>query len=81
MRKPLFYTSTTYSRTTHCKKYFQDLLSQHIFFFQINFIIIYLVEITYYFEFLMVKLIYIVLTHFFQFNQLLRQPRLLTFLS
>jgi len=45
---------------------------------------IYLVEITYYFEFLMVKLIYfIVLTHFFQFNQLkiLRQPRLLTFLS
>jgi len=43
----------------------------------INFIIIYLVEITYYFEFLMVKLIYfIILTHFFQFNQLkiLRQP-------
>jgi len=28
------------------KKYFQDLLSQHIFFCQINFIIIYLVEIT-----------------------------------
>jgi len=26
------------------KKYFQDLLSQHIFFCQINFIIIYLVE-------------------------------------
>jgi len=46
--------------------------------------IIYLVEITYYFEVLMVKLIYfIVLTHFFQFNQLkiLKQPRLLTFLS
>jgi len=67
-----------------CKKCFQDLLPQHIFFCQINFIIIYLVEITYYFEFLMVKLIYlIVLTHFFQFNQLkiLRQPRLLTFLS
>jgi len=66
------------------KKYFHDLLSQHIFFCQINFIIIYLFEITYYFEFLMVKLIYfIVLTHFFQFNQLkiLRQPRLLTFLS
>jgi len=45
---------------------------------------IYLVEITYYFEFLMIKLIaFIVLTHFFQFNQLkiLRQPRLLTFLS
>jgi len=66
----------------HCKKYFQDLLSQHIFFCQINFLIIYLVEITYYFEFLMVKLIYfIVLTQFFQFNQLkiLRQPRLLTF--
>jgi len=53
------------------KKYFQDLLLQHIFFCQINFLIIYLVEITYYFEFL------------FQFNQLkiLRQPRLLTFLS
>jgi len=66
----------------HCKKYFQDLLSQHIFFCQINFIIIYLVEITYYFEFLMVKLIYfIVLTHFFQFNQLkiLRQPDYLLF--
>jgi len=48
-----------------------DLLSQHIFFCQINFIIIYLVEKTYYFEFLMVKLIsFIVLTHFFQFNQL-----------
>jgi len=64
------------------KKYFQDLLSQHIFFCQINFIIIYLVKITYYFEFLMIKLIsFIILTHFFQFNQLkiLRQPRLLTF--
>jgi len=62
------------------KQYFQDLLSQHIFFCQINYIIIYLVEITYYFEFLMSKLIsFIVLTHFFQFNQLkiLRQPRLL----
>jgi len=56
---------------TQCKKYFQDLLSQHIFFCQINFIIIYLVEKTYYFEFLMIKLIaFIVLTHFFQFNQL-----------
>jgi len=68
-------------RLVHCKKYFQDLLSQHIFFCQINFII-YLVEITYYFEFLMIKLIsFILLTHFFQFNQLkmLRQPRLLTF--
>jgi len=53
------------------QKYFQDLLSQHIFFCQINFTIIYLVEITYYFEFRMVKLIYfIVLTHFFQINQL-----------
>jgi len=30
--------------TLHCKKYFQDLLSQHIVFWQINFIIIYLVE-------------------------------------
>jgi len=63
------------------KKCFQDLLSQHIFFCQINFIIIYLVEIIYYFEFLMVKLIaFIVLTHFFQFNQLkiLSQTRLLT---
>jgi len=38
-------------------KYFQDLLSQQIVFCQINFIIIYLVEITYYFEFLMIKLI------------------------
>jgi len=59
------------------KKYFQDLLSQHIFFCHINFIIIYLVEITYYFEFLMNKSIsFIVLTHFFQFNQIkiLRQP-------
>jgi len=61
-----------------CKKDFQNLLSQHIFFCQINFIIIYLVEITYYFEFLMIKLI---LTHFFQFNQLkiLRQPGYLLF--
>jgi len=69
--------------TWNSNKYVQDLLSQHIFFCH-NFIIIYLVEITYYFEFLMVKFIYfIVLTHFFQFNQLkiLRQPRLLTFLS
>jgi len=40
----------------HCKNYFQDLLSQHIFFCQIYVIIIYLVEITYYFEFLMIKL-------------------------
>jgi len=59
-------------------------MQKHIFFCQINFIIIYLVETTYYFEFLMVKLIdFIVLTHFFQFNQLkiLRQARLLTFLS
>jgi len=66
----------------HAKKCFQDLLSQHSFFCQINFIIIYLVEITYYFEFLMIKLIsFIVLTHFFQFNQLkiLKQPRLVTF--
>jgi len=66
------------------KKYFQDLLSQHIHFCQVNFIIIYLVEITYYFKFLLIKLIsFIVLTHFFQFHQLknLRQPRLLTFLS
>jgi len=55
----------------HCKKYFQDLLSQHIFLGQINFIIIYLVAITYHFEFMMIKLIsLIVLTHFFQFNQL-----------
>jgi len=63
------------------KKYFQYLLSQHICFCQINFIIIYLVEITYYFELLMIKLIsFIVLTHFSQFNQLkiARQPRLLT---
>jgi len=30
----------------NCKKYFQDLLSQHIFFCQINFIIIYLVDLT-----------------------------------
>jgi len=71
------------SLSTHTvKKYFQDLLSQHIFFCQINFIIIYLVEITYNFEFLMVKLIsFIVLTHFFQFNELkiLRQPGYLLF--
>jgi len=46
-----------------CKK---DLLSQHIFCCQINFIIIYLVEMTYYFEFLMIKLFsFIALTHFF----------------
>jgi len=32
--------------TLYYKKYFQDLSSQHIFFCQINFIIIYLVEIT-----------------------------------
>jgi len=66
------------------KKYFQDLLSRRIFFCQINFIIMYLVDITYYFEFLMVKLIsFIVLTRFFQFNQLkiLRQPGYLLFLS
>jgi len=43
---------------------------------------IYLDEITYYFEFLMIKLIcFIVLTHFFQFNQLklLRTPGYLLF--
>jgi len=58
-------------KIVHCKKYFQDLLSQHIFFCQINFIIIYLVEITSYFEVLMIKSIsFIVLTHFFQFNEL-----------
>jgi len=41
---------------------------------------IYLVEITYYFEFLIIKLIsFIVLTHFFQFNQLkIKATRLLT---
>jgi len=49
------------------KKYFQDLLSQHFFFCQIN--LIYLVQITYYFKFLMIKLIsFIELTHFFLFN-------------
>jgi len=42
---------------------------------------IYLVQITYYFEFLMIKSIsFIVLTHFFQFNQL-QSTRLLTFLK
>jgi len=66
----------------HCKKktYFQDLLSQHFFFCQIN--LIYLGEITYYFEFLMIKSItFIVLIHSFQFNQLkiLRQPGYLLF--
>jgi len=42
---------------------------------------IYLVQITYNFEFLMIKLISIVLTHFFQFNELkiLRQPGYLLF--
>jgi len=43
---------------------------------------IYLVQITYYFEFPMIKSIsFIVLTHFFQFNQLkiLRQPGYLIF--
>jgi len=41
----------------------------------------YLVEITYYFEFLAIKLISIVLTQFFQLNQLkiLRQPGYLLF--
>jgi len=45
--------------------------------------IIYLVEITYCFDFLMIKLIsFIVLTHFLQFNQLkIKATRLLTFLS
>jgi len=68
--------------TCTVKKYFQDLLSQHIFFCQINFIIIYLVEITCYLELLMIKLIsFIVLTHFFQFNELkiLTQPGYLRF--
>jgi len=44
--------------------------------------IIYLVEITYYFECLMIKSIsFVVLTHFFHFNQLkmLRQPGYLIF--
>jgi len=43
---------------------------------------IYLVQITYYFEFLIIKSFsFIVLTHFFQFNQLkiLRQPGYLIF--
>jgi len=56
---------------SHNVKNIFKICSQHIFFCQINFIIIYLVEKTYYFEFLMIKLIaLIVLTHFFQFNQL-----------
>jgi len=59
--------------TIDCKKKNVFKICYHnIFFFcQINFIIIYLVEITYYFEFLMIKSIsFIVLTHFFHFNQL-----------
>jgi len=56
----------------HCKKNIFKIYYHNIFFFcQINFIIIYLVEISYYFEFLMIKLIFfIVLTHFVLFNQL-----------
>jgi len=58
------------------------VLSQHFFFCQINLKIIYLVEITYYFELLMIKLIsFIALTHVSQFNELkiLRQPGYLLF--
>jgi len=46
-----------YCYTVKKKTYLQVLLSQNICFCQINFIIIYLVEITYYFVFLMIKLI------------------------
>jgi len=49
----------------HCKKIFSRFVITTYLFCQINFIIIYFVEITYYFEFLMIKLIsFIVLTHF-----------------
>jgi len=51
----LFLNMGTGESVCTVKKYFQDLLSQHIFFCQINSIIIYLVEIIYYFEFLMIK--------------------------
>jgi len=61
---------------THCKNIFK-ICYHNIFSF-----VIYLVEITYYFEFLMIKLIsFTVLTQFFEFNQLkiLRQPGYLLF--
>jgi len=70
------------SKPKYKQKCFQDLLSQHFFFGQINLNKFYLVQITYYFEFLMIKSIsFIVLTQFFQFNQLkfLRQPGYLIF--
>jgi len=48
----------------HWEKIFFKICYHNIFSFcQINFIIIYLVEITYYFEFLMVKLIYFILCY------------------
>jgi len=56
--------------TIQCKKIiFSRFIITTFFLCQAN--LIYLVQITYYFEFLMIKSIsFIVLTHFFQFNQL-----------
>jgi len=77
LRQPRLLTFLSYTN----KKKLQ-CSNHNIFSFVKSTQIIYLVEITYNFEFLMVKLIYfIVLTHFFQFNQLkmLRQPGYLLF--
>jgi len=62
----------------HCKKNIFKIYYHNTFSFVKSTSVIYLFEITYYFEFLVIKLIsFIVLTHFLQFNQLiiLRQPR------
>jgi len=72
---PVYTVKKEYYTSLHCKKNIFKICYHNILSFVKSTLIIYSVEITYYFEFLMIKLIYfIVLTHFFQFNQLLRQP-------
>jgi len=76
-----FYIFDHFASILHCKKIFSRLVITTCFFIsQIN--LIYLVQITYNFEFLMIKSFsFLVLTHFFQFNELkiLRQPGYLLF--
>jgi len=63
------------------KKNIFKICYHNIFSFVKSTKLIYLVQITYYFEFLMIQSISIVLTHFFHFNQLkiLRQLGTLIF--
>jgi len=65
------------------KKHFQDLLSQHFFFCQINLNHLFSSDNLFFGGFLMIKSIsFVVLAHLFHFNQLkIKATRLLNFLS